>query len=54
MFDTREVLEADERIAAAAAHGQAEVVIGTVSHCHGALTRVLIGDWRAEVGSMDR
>ena len=54
MFDTREVLEADERMAAAAAHGQAEVVIGTVSHCHGALTRVLIGGRRAEAGSPDR
>ncbi|MGH7621531.1 MAG: hypothetical protein ACREMU_04255 [Gemmatimonadaceae bacterium] len=54
MFDTREVLEADERIAAAARRGQAEVVIGTVSHCHGALTRVLIGGRRTEPGSPDR
>jgi hypothetical protein len=54
MFDTREVLDADRRIAAAAERGQADVVIGTVSHCHGALTRVLIGGRRAEAGSPDR
>ncbi|HXD47965.1 MAG TPA: hypothetical protein VN600_04290 [Gemmatimonadaceae bacterium] len=54
MFDTREVLDADERIAAAAERGPAEAVVGTVSHCHGALTRVLIGGLRAEAGSRDR
>ena len=54
MFDTRDVLDADRRIAAAAEQGQAEVVIGTVSHCHGALTRVLMGGRRAEAGSPDR
>src|SRR6185312_8647393 len=54
MFDTREVLDADERIAAAVERGPAEAVIGTVSHCHGALTRVLIGGLRAEAGSRDR
>lgn len=42
MFDTREVLDADQRIAAAGERGQADVVIGTVSHCHGALTRLVI------------
>ena len=43
MFDTVTVIDADRRIAAAGAHGPAEVIIGTVSHCHGALTRLVIG-----------
>jgi hypothetical protein len=43
MFDTAEVVEADARIAAAGDAGAAEVMIGTVSHCHGALTRLVIG-----------
>jgi hypothetical protein len=43
MFDTAEVLAADDRILAAGAAGTADVIIGTVSHCHGALTRLTIG-----------
>lgn len=43
MFDTAEVLAADARIRAAGERGDADIVIGTVSHCHGALTRLLIG-----------
>ncbi|MGH7616106.1 MAG: hypothetical protein ACREPM_02640 [Gemmatimonadaceae bacterium] len=43
MFDTAEVIAADERIAAAGDAGAAEVMINTVSHCHGALTRLVIG-----------
>ncbi len=43
MFDTADVLAADECIRAAGASGDAEVIIGTVSHCHGALTRLRIG-----------
>lgn len=43
MFDTATVIDADRRIAAAGAQGAAEVIIGTVSHCHGALTRLVIG-----------
>lgn len=43
MFDTAEVVDADTRIAAAGDAGAAEVMIGTVSHCHGALTRLVIG-----------
>jgi hypothetical protein len=42
MFDTAEVIAADERIRAAGERGDADVIIGTVSHCHGALTRLLI------------
>lgn len=43
MFDTAEVVAADACIAAAGAKGSAEVIIGTVSHCHGALTRLVVG-----------
>jgi hypothetical protein len=43
MFDTAEVVDADARIGAAGDAGAAEVMIGTVSHCHGALTRLVIG-----------
>lgn len=43
MFDTAEVVEADRVIARAGATRAADVVIGTVSHCHGALTRLRIG-----------
>jgi hypothetical protein len=42
MFDTSEVLDADDRVTAAAERGAADVIVGTVSHCHGALTRLLI------------
>ena len=43
MFDTAEVLEADAIIRESAEAGAAEVLIGTTSHCHGALTRLVIG-----------
>jgi hypothetical protein len=42
MFDTAEVVETDRRIAEAGDRGNADVIIGTVSHCHGALTRLTI------------
>ena len=42
MIDARDVLEADAAIAAAGQAGEASFVIGTVSHCHGALRRVVI------------
>lgn len=41
MFDTAEVLAADARITAMGARG-GEMIIGTVSHCHGALTRLVL------------
>ena len=44
MFDTSAVVEADRRIAATAAERAAEVIVGTVSHCHGALTRLMVGE----------
>ena len=43
MFDTLDVVRADERIRLAAERGAPDVVIGTVSHCHGALTRLVLG-----------
>jgi hypothetical protein len=43
MFDTAEVVAADALITAAGAAGSAEIIIGTVSHCHGALTRLVVG-----------
>jgi len=42
MFDTADVVGAERAIAAAAERGRTDVLIGTVSHCHGALTRVVI------------
>lgn len=42
MFDTRAVADADARIRAAGDARAADVIIGTVSHCHGALTRLVI------------
>jgi hypothetical protein len=43
MFDTDEVVAADALIRSAGSQGRAEVLIGTVSHCHGALTRLVVG-----------
>lgn len=37
MFDTRDVVAADEFVRTAAADSAADVLVGTVSHCHGAL-----------------
>jgi hypothetical protein len=43
MFDTRAVLEGDALIARAAEPGGADVLVGTVSHCHGALDVLHVG-----------
>lgn len=43
MFDTREVLAGDQLVASAGADGPADVLVGTVSHCHGALNVLSIG-----------
>ena len=43
MIDVREVLEADAVVAAVGQSGEASFLIGTVSHCHGALRRVVVG-----------
>ena len=42
MFDIAEVIDAHRRMMAAGERGAADVVIGTVSHCHGALSRLVI------------
>jgi len=43
MFDTREVLEGDDLVRSLAESGAAEVLVGTMSHCHGAFERLVIG-----------
>jgi hypothetical protein len=43
MFDTREVLDGDDKVRSVAEHGAAEVLVGTMSHCHGAFERLVIG-----------
>ncbi len=43
MFDVSAVVEADALVASVAAGRAAEVLIGTVSHCHGALTVLELG-----------
>ena len=42
MFETAEVVAADALIREAGDGGRAEVIIGTASHCHGALARLLV------------
>ena len=42
MFDTAEVIAADAVVRDAGGKGRAEVIIGTASHCHGALTRLVV------------
>ena len=43
MIDTRDVLAADRLIDAAGTEGPADVLVGTASHCHGALGLLSIG-----------
>jgi hypothetical protein len=42
MLDVREILAADRAIATRGAQGAASFLIGTVSHCHGALRRLVL------------
>jgi hypothetical protein len=44
MFDARVVREAGATVLAAAEQGPAEFLVGTVSHCHGALARLVVGE----------
>ncbi|MBK5188290.1 MAG: hypothetical protein JJD97_08580 [Gemmatimonadaceae bacterium] len=44
MFDTSAVVAGDEVVQRAAASGAAEVLVGTVSHCHGALSVLAVGE----------
>lgn len=43
MIDVQDVLDADAALAATGTRGAARVLVGTVSHCHGALDLVTIG-----------
>jgi hypothetical protein len=43
MFDTQAVLDGDALVADAAANDAADVLVGTVSHCHGALDVLHVG-----------
>jgi hypothetical protein len=43
MFDVADVLAGDATVAAAGASGPAAVLVGTVSHCHGALNLLHLG-----------
>jgi len=43
MFDTQDVLNGDALVARAAATAAADVLVGTVSHCHGALDVLHVG-----------
>lgn len=43
MLDVRHVLAADRDIAARGARGAAAFLVGTASHCHGALKRIVVG-----------
>jgi len=43
MFDTREVLAGDDFVRSLAENNAAAVLVGTMSHCHGAFERLVIG-----------
>jgi hypothetical protein len=43
MFDTRDVLAGDDLVRSLAEHDEAEVLVGTMSHCHGAFERLVVG-----------
>lgn len=43
MFDVAEAVAADARLTACAASGTGELLVASVSHCHGALARLVIG-----------
>jgi hypothetical protein len=43
MLDTRDVVAADRLVAAAGTFGAADVLVGTASHCHGALGILSVG-----------
>ena len=43
MIDVRDVIAADAAVAMLGANGPAAILVGTASHCHGALRRIEIG-----------
>lgn len=44
MIDTADVVEADRMVSQSGASGSVNVLVGTVSHCHGALNLLSVGD----------
>jgi hypothetical protein len=54
MFDTADVLAADRLVTEAGTRGAAEVLIATVSHCHGALNVLGIGEKGRDVNPNTR
>lgn len=44
MIDVADVLAADRAIAERGARGAAAFLVGTASHCHGALQRIIVGE----------
>ncbi|MEO7040393.1 MAG: hypothetical protein ABI446_14075 [Gemmatimonadaceae bacterium] len=44
MFDTSDVVAGDALVAREGAAGAVEVLVGTVSHCHGALSVLVVGE----------
>ena len=42
MFDTRDVIAASDFVLSSAEDSSADILVGTVSHCHGALDRLVI------------
>jgi hypothetical protein len=43
MLDVRDIIAADQAIAVRAAVGPMDFLVGTASHCHGALRRIVVG-----------
>lgn len=43
MFDTAEVIAGDDLVRRVAEHSAAELLVGTMSHCHGAFERLVVG-----------
>jgi hypothetical protein len=43
MLDVRDIVAADRAIAERAGDGGAAFLVGTASHCHGALRRIVVG-----------
>ena len=43
MLDVRDIVAADQAIATRAADGPVDFLVGTASHCHGALQRIVVG-----------
>lgn len=52
MFDTATAVQADELIRTAPRHGPVDVLVATVSHCHGALSVVTIGAGQGELSGI--